>query len=209
MLNEERLKPLSSRRKPRVEDVSDVVLLVVPLHQGQVLELGGQEEDEEVEGDVHDDEGELQGGELPRLVLEAQACEKDGLEGVEGDDDGHGGYILRVVGVAHGRGDGAEQRHHRQHEQHADAAHGAEGGGEDAADVGALAVGEVEEGGLHAEGEDDQQEGGVGVDVGDDAVAAGGSGDVVGVERHEQVVEEPADDAAEAVDDRIGKEFLQ
>ena len=80
-----------------IEDVADVVLLVVPLHQGQVLELGGQEEDEEVEGDVHDDEGELQGGELPRFVFETQACKEDGLEGVERHDDGHDGDVLGVV----------------------------------------------------------------------------------------------------------------
>ena len=192
-----------------IEDVADVVLLVVPLHEGEVLALGGHEEDEEVEPDVEDDKGEFECGEFPGFVFETQACEEDGLEGVERHDDGHDGDVLGVGLIAHGGGNGAEEEEDGEDEEEADGAYRGEGCGEDLPAVGALLVGEVEEGGLHAEGEDDQEEGRVGVDVGHHAIAAGGGGDVVGVEGHEKVVQETPHDAAKAVDDRVGKEFFQ
>ena len=140
-----------------IEDVADVVLLVVPLHEGEVLALGGHEEDEKVEPDVEDDKGEFECGEFPGFVFETQACEEDGLEGVERHDDSHDGDVLGVGLIAHGGGNGAEEEEDGEDEEEADGAYGGEGCGEDLPAVGALLVGEVEDGGLHAEGEDDQE----------------------------------------------------
>ena len=192
-----------------IEDIADIVLLIVPLHEGQVLQFGCHEEDEEVEGDVEDDEGELQCGEFPRLVLVTQSGKEQRLEGIQRNDDGHHRNILGVSPVAHSIGDGAQQSENTKNEKETHRAHRAQSGGENILAILAFLIREIEEGGLHAEGENHQQQGSIGVDVGDDAIATRGSGDMVGVEGNEQVVEEPANDAAQAIDDRVGEKLFQ
>ena len=108
-----------------------------------------------------------------------------------------------MVGIAHLLAQWPEQQHHQRHKDECHAAHGDERGGVDALRVLVLFVGETEVGGLHAEGEQHHHQGGVGIDVGNDTIAAGGSWNLGGVEGHQQVVQKAADDAGQTIDGRV------
>ena len=189
-----------------IEDVTDAHLGVVqlaPYGRIPVVQLGKQDEVHQVQGDVQADEQQFQRRELERPLLVPQVGEQDGLEGVQGHHDGERPDIGRMLGIAHRRGDGADEGEHQADEHERGEADHPKDRGIDQFRVLALLVREAEEGRLHAVGQDDQEEGGVGVQVRDDPVAAAGRRDLVGIEGNEQVVQEPPDDAAESVDGRI------
>ena len=185
------------------EDVAHLVGLAVPAHPAQVAPMRRYKEDEERQHDRQEDETNLEAKELPRLALLSQAGKEDGLEGVQRHYNGHHLYVFRVVGIAHCRADRANKQHHQGHKQRRHRAYGRQCGAEHLSLVHALAVGVVEEGRLHAEGEYHQQQCGVGIDVGYYAVATRGGAHVISVDGDQQVVQEPAHDAAQAVDDRV------
>ena len=72
--------------------------------------------------------------------------------------------------------------------------------GDDSVAVLTLLADEAEEGGLHAECQDDKQQSRVGIEIGDNTVAAALSGYHISVERHEQIVEETPHYARQTVD---------
>ena len=95
------------------------------------------------------------------------------------------------------------------------AEHDEEGGGDEQrphhgaidAVLDAVVLRELEEGGLHAVGEDHDEEARPGVEFAHDTVV-GGVAEKIGVERHEQVVEQPAEHGGAAVYGRLPGQFL-
>ena len=166
-------------------------------------------EDKEVEPDVEHNERQLECCKFPRLVLKPQAGKQYRLESVERHHDSHHGNVLGMCLVAHGHRDGTQQRQHHQHEDSSNRPHCPQGGGKHRLGIRTLLVGKIEKSRLHAEGQDYQQESRVGVDIGHHAVASRGGGDVVSVERNEQIVQKSAHNATQSIDDRVGKEFFQ
>jgi hypothetical protein len=67
----------------------------------------------------------------------------------------------------------------------------------------ARTVHEPEEGGLHAVGQDDDEQGDVGIDVGDDAILPSGSVELGRLNGYKQIADETGCDAAQAVDGRV------
>lgn len=106
-------------------------------------------------------------------------------------------------------GDRLQQHCDQYHEQQGDQSHGQPRGGEGLVGVDILLVGEAEKGGLHAEGEDDEKQGSVGIKIRHDAVAARFGSDFVGIERHQQVVQEPTYNAAQAVNGGLLRQGAQ
>ena len=166
-------------------------------------EFGQHQEDEEVQQHVGNDEGEFQADEPDRPLLLPEAAEHDGLEGILRHYEGHAAYVFGVIGISQGARDGVDEAQHQGDESQARQPDQAQGGAVHHFAVLAVLVGEAEQGGLHAEGEDDQKQGRIGVQIGYDAVAAAFSRYLDGVERNEQVVEETPDYTAEAVEGRI------
>ena len=94
---------------------------------------------------------------------------------------------------------GTYKAEEQQEEHCSEAPHHRKTGGEDRVGLFFLVVGIAEERRLHAKRQDDEYQGGVGIHVRAHAIIAGSLRHVVRVERHEQVVEEAAHDAREAV----------
>ena len=189
------------------KDIAHLVVGVIPAHQLRVgmVKAWGDKEHEEVQADVAKDIQKFEEGELERPALEAQQGEEDGLEGIDGHHTAHHGEEFGMGVVAEAMGYGLDEAEEQEQEQGRDAAHGRQSRGEDGVGAVAVLVGKIEEGGLHAKGEDDQHEGGVGINLGDNAIAAGGGSNLIGVERDEQVVQETAYNTAHAVNHRIRK----
>jgi len=108
-----------------------------------------------------------------------------------------------MVSIANGTTDGTDKAEDQQQEYSRERCDSNEGGGEDGVGLGLFIVGKAEQRGLHAKGQQYQYECRVGIDVGADAVVARVLGHVMRIKRYEQVVQEPADDAGEAVDGRV------
>ena len=167
------------------------------------------EEDEEVEQDARNDEGELQRDEAQGPLLLPQAAEHHGLERVLNRDQHKDADILGVGCIAHGAGDRAQQQEDGGQEEEAHAAHHPEGVAVDHLVVHAGLAAIAEQGRLHAEGQQRKEQRRVGVQVRDDAIAPTLHGNDVGVGNHQQVIQEPADDAAQAVERRVFRETFQ
>ncbi len=161
--------------------------------------LRHDQEDEEVQQDARDDEGQLQEHEAQRPALLAQAAEHDCLERILRRDEREHRNVLRVRFIAHRPGNRGQQQEDHREEEDPHAAHHAEGAAVDHLVVRAGLVREAEERRLHAEGQQRQEQRRVGVQVGHDAVPAALHGDVVRVHRHQQIVQEPPDDAHQPV----------
>ena len=106
-------------------------------------------------------------------------------------------------GIAHGTGYGAYERQDNHDEQQRCESHGRQCGGIYLLRILALLVGEAEESGLHAVGQDDEQQRRVGIYVGYYSVAAACRRQLGRIERHEQIVEKTSYDAAQSVDSSI------
>ena len=156
-----------------------------------------RQKDKEVEPDVGHDEGQFEAGKLPGAALETQQCEEDGLYGVDGHHGGHDAQVFGVAAVVEQVGDGGGEQEDGQQEECGRGAHHHGGGREDTLALLFVLVGEVEKGGFHAKGEQHQEQGSVGVDIGNDSVAAASRRNLVGVERHQQVVQKTAHDVGD------------
>ena len=88
--------------------------------------------------------------------------------------------------------DECEQQQHENGRQRADHGHRRR---EDGVGLIAVVVGIAKQRGLHAEGEQHEDESRVGIDVGADAIVAGIFWHIASIERHQHIVEEAADDA--------------
>ena len=189
---------------------SPVILHIGGLQPRMRAEHGRQhQEDDQVEKYVGDDEGELQKHELQRPAVEPELGEHDGLEGVQADYYGHAAHVLRVLGITHRAGNRAQECKHcgQEHQDHQP--DHLQRRAVNAACIFALLGGEAEHGGLHAEGQQGQQQGGVGVEIGHYAVTSARRGDLVGVQRHQQIVQESPDYTAQPVNGRILCQRLQ
>ena len=157
-------------------------------------------EADEVEGNVEGDEEQLERSRAQGALLEPQERERQRLQGIHRHYDCHHQEILRMRAVAQiirngtNEGEDAEEKNARERSDEGKAR------GEDGVGPKALVVGVAEERRLHAEGEDHQNERHVGIDVGADAVVARSGRHIVGVERHEQVVEKTTHYAGQTVD---------
>ena len=60
-----------------------------------------------------------------------------------------------------------------------------------------------EEGGLHAVGQNDDEQGDVGIDVGDDAILPSGSVELRRLNRYQQIADETGCNTAQAVNSRV------
>ena len=193
------------------EDVADPDFRVVDgVDESRVGVLGEQprteQQEEKVEEDVDEDVGDLDGREPYRTVQEPQMREEDGGERIDPDDDGKPAHVFGVGGVAEPVGDGLRED---------GAKHDEEGGGDNQrphngaidAVFDLVVLRELEEGGLHAVGENHDEEARPGVELAHHAVV-GGVAEQIGVERHEQVVEQPAEHGGAAVYGRLPGQFL-
>ena len=131
------------------------------------------------------------------------------MKGIEGNDYGHHHHVFRVGGIAQGTTDGGKGEGDGGNKANSHGEHGGEGRGIDAGRGGFIfTVDESEERGLHAEGENDEEEGSIAVNLRHNAVATACRRDFGRVERYEQIVQKAADDAAQAVDGRVfGQRF--
>ena len=133
-------------------------------------------------------------------MLKAQVGEGDALEGIEGHTNGHHTDIFGVGGIAHPLGNRPEAQQNCRHKRQSHTAHSNERGGIDAQRLRlALLVDKAEEGGLHAEREQHQQEGYVTINFGDNAITARFHRQFGGIERYEQIIEKAAHDTAHAI----------
>ena len=148
-----------------------------------------------VERYAHEDVQQLECGKLQCFLLLPQIGEGNAQEGVDGHGDGHHPHVVRMVGIAHEPAQRTDEQQHQRHEPSRHGAHADERGRIDAHGVFVRLVGEAEVGGLHAEGEQHHDECRVGIDVGDDTIAARSCRKRSRVERHKQVVQEAANDA--------------
>ena len=170
---------------------------------GPARDVGQGDEAKQVEGYVNHDEEQLEGRKLYGALHVPEVGERYALEGVDGHGHGHHPHVRRMVGVAHEGRQRPDEGQHQRHEGGRGGSHAYEDGGVDALWVFALFVGKTEEGGLHAVGEYDKQQGRVGIHVGYHTVTAALGRQLGCVEWHEQVVEKPTNYARQSVDGRI------
>ncbi len=165
-----------------------------------------EKQEKEIEEDIDEDVGDLDGGEAQRLVQEPQVREEDGGEGIHPDDDGKPPHVFGVSGVLQPFGDGLREDRAEHDEEGGGAEQRPHHGAIDAV-LDAVVLRELEEGGLHAVGEDHDEEARPGVELAHHTVV-GGVAEKIGVERHEQVVEQPAEHGGAAVYGRLPGQFL-
>ena len=148
---------------------------------------------EQVQADIECDEEHLHAGELDGSLLEPQVAEGKGLDDIDAHHHGHHQEIVGMGLVVDGLGQGIDEAKDQCQEEGGENGDEGEAGGEDGVGLLLVLVGKAEEGRLHAEGQDDQDQGHVAVEVGDDAVLAGI--EHTGIDGYEQVVEESAHNA--------------
>ena len=71
------------------------------------------EEDKDIEADVDQDVGHLEGAELLGLLLVAQVTERNAGECIDGYDDGHDGDVFGMGTVPERLRDGSKERQHQ------------------------------------------------------------------------------------------------
>ena len=149
----------------------------------------------QIEQDVEQDEEQFEGSKLDGALLVTQISEGNALEGIDGHGDKHGPHVGRMVCISHCRAQRTKEQKDKGNEKQRGATHHGQDGGVDLAAVFLFLVDKTEESGFHAEGENHEQQGRVGIHVGDHTVATAGRTDFCCVERHQQIVEESANDA--------------
>ena len=162
-----------------------------------LLDRRAEEEEEEVERYVEADVQKLEAGEAVGLLAIAEIGEGDAGEGVESHCNAEHPDVGAVAGEEHGAGEGLQEDGDQRDEEQRRRADRHERRGVDALRV-ALLVGEAEEAGLHAVGEDHERHGREAVEIAHDAILRGGED--IRVKGDETPVEETSDDAREAVD---------
>ena len=125
--------------------------------EGVPAQGGQHDEVEQVQRDVEQNVHNPQRGKSHRLMLIAQVGKGNGSESIYGHRHIHHPHILRVVGIADGSGNGLQKQKHHHNGQHRRGGQHAQCGGIDALRVFTLSVHEPEEGGFHAEGEQDDE----------------------------------------------------
>ena len=124
-----------------------------------------------------------------------QIGHRNGDEGVDGDGNKHHPDVFRVVAVAHQISQRMQEHAHDGSEDKRCRGDHAQRGRINALGVLALLAHEAEEGGLHAVGEQDNEQRHVGIDIGDDAILSTGSIEPLRLDGHQKVVDEPRHNA--------------
>ena len=108
-----------------------------------------------------------------------------------------------MVGIAHSGSNGLQQgQHHGDGGQRREGKH-PQRSGVDALWLLAFAAHKAEEGGLHAKRQQDNEDGDVGIDIGDDSILAARGSKTGRLNGHQQVVDESGNDARQTVDGRV------
>ena len=139
-----------------IEDVTHV-------QRGHHAQFGQHNEIDQVQGNVQEDEEQLQGGEFDSLLLVPQVREEDGLEGIQGHGGRHRSHKGRLAGIAHAPADRAQEGQDQAGKERRRQAHHAQDGREHHFGVLPFLVRKTEEGGFHPVGQDNQQQGRIGV----------------------------------------------
>ena len=136
-------------------------------------------------------------------MLLPETAEHYGLEGVHSRYGGEAGYVFGMVGIAHKARNGPQEAEHQRKKSQGHAPDHKERSGIDLLLVLTLFGGKTEKGGLHTESQKGEKEGGIGVKIGHHPVTAASGRYLIGIDRDQQIVQEPAYDAAEPVQGRI------
>ena len=104
-----------------------------------------------------------------------------------------------MQGIIQGSSNGFQEQRYQYEENQRDKADGKSGGRKSLVGVDVFLVGKTEESGFHTKRKKDKEQGCVGVQVGDNAVSPGFGRHPMGVDGHQQVVQEPTDNAAQAI----------
>lgn len=154
------------------------------------VHCGEHDEVETHADEVDDDAHHLQQCKLQRFMRITQIGKGDSSEGVDGDTCTHDHDELRMVGIADGPCDGVEEDPEKEHEDKRCRSHHAQGGGIHFLRVLARSVHEAEECRLHAVGEDDNEQGDVGIDIRDDAIPPAGGIELRCLDRDKEIADE-------------------
>ena len=160
-------------------------------------------ENQQVEYDAGDDERELERKETPGAVLLPEAAEHNGLKSIHSCDGCKAGYVFGMVGIAHQIRNGMQQAENQREKGQSDAPYHKERSRIDLLFVLALLGSKTEQRGLHAESQKGKEQGGISVEVGHDSVSSASRRYLIGIDRYQQIVQEPANDAAEPIKSRI------
>ena len=108
-----------------------------------------------------------------------------------------------MLGIAYGLADGRDEGKNQHHEQSCQSSNAYDGCREDGIGLEPLVVGKAEQRCLHTKGQYHQNQRSIGIHVCTDTIVARILGHIVRIERHKQIIQKPANDAAQAVDGRI------
>ncbi len=124
-------------------------------------------------------------------------------EGVDGHAHAHNHQIFGMIGIADGTGYRMDKQCQQHHKEQRGEAYSVERGRIDLFRILARTVHKPEEGGLHTVSQDDDEQGNVGIDVGDDAILSSGSVELRRLNRYKQIADETGCNTAQAVDGRV------
>ena len=153
-----------------------------------------------IQDDVQSDVADLNRCKLEWLMEIAQIGHRDGDESIDGYGDKHYPDVLRMVGIAHGCRDGVDETADDGSEDERRGAHHTQRRGVDAVGIFTLLAHEAEEGGLHAVGQQDDEQRNIGIDVGDDTVLTARGTEALGLDRHQKIVDETGNNARKPID---------
>lgn len=192
----------------RHEDIAHPIRRVIPRgYARNMLYARTEHQEEKVECDIEKDKQEFEYGKAYGAFLVAKVSEGNACKGIQGNDDAEERDELAVVGVAEEVGNGLRKDTTEDGKEQRSGKERAHGGDIHRVRIVAFLVGKAEETRLHAIGEDDEQEGRPSVEVGDDTIV-GLLREDVGIERHKEPVEEPADDGRKPVDDGLLRQYF-
>ena len=116
------------------------------------------------------------------------------------------GYPILILGIAHHRGNGMQEDHTQGGKQQRSAAHHRQDGRVNLFRIFFFLIDKAEEAGFHAVSEDDHQQSRPCIHLGHHAIATRCRTHRCRIDRHQQVIQETAYDAADAVDGRVFQE---
>ena len=161
---------------------------------------------DKVKGDVQHDEKHLQSSKSQRLPFIPKIRERQTLKGIHCNDQHHHTDIPRMVGIAHHRGYGMQEDHTQGGKQQRSTAHHRQDGRVNLFRIFFFLIDKAEEAGFHAVSEDDHQQGRPRIDLGHHTIATRCRTHRCRIDRHQQVIQETAYDATDAVNGRIFQE---
>ncbi len=164
-------------RRTKQVDIEDVT----HIERGHRTQFGQHHEIDQVQRDVQENEQQLQGGKLNGLFLIPEVREQDGLEGVQGHGGRHRPHKGGMAGIPHAPADRAQESQNKTGKERRRRAHHAKDGREHLSGIFPFLVRKSEERGFHPVGQDDQQQGGIGIQLGHHPISAAGGRNLIGI----------------------------